>query len=427
LASLRRLGHSKESVKMLGLMWDNMEHHVCTGFGISDKTYGSTIDNLMYEIGQGSCTSPILWALIHQLLLTTLGEKFTCIRLADIDGVEEHIRPGESFADDTTTGTTNDDPELEPVSTDQAELTTSREALISKMVEIIKKILDLLQVTGGDLAPEKSVWYLISHIWKDGKPRLLQKHISHHGIKMVSRSTNTESGVKRYPGVLHDWRWHMLCSQESYYLESISLRHCYESQLHLERGIGTCVQLLLPALARVWNSSDNSDSARMLQHPKTSIQCYPAKNGDHQESSQECCLWHGSIWQIRSGTPSCLSRTYPFAIPNGTSSVQQHHWKTDALNVGLYTTGMQLYRKFTGTRLRKVFKCYHDRKLDHWNMGTFALLQLNFEYHCEMETTTKSPERRRRDGITDRVWRLFRQRSQRYQSLQDIPLGFLHL
>jgi hypothetical protein len=42
-----------------------------------------------------------------------------------IDGVEEHIHPGYSFVDDTTTGTTNDDPELEPVSTDQDELTTS--------------------------------------------------------------------------------------------------------------------------------------------------------------------------------------------------------------------------------------------------------------------------------------------------------------
>jgi hypothetical protein len=42
------------------------------------------------------------------------------------------------------------------------------------MEEIIQSLLDLLQVTGGDLAPEKCVWYLISHRWKDGKPILLQ-------------------------------------------------------------------------------------------------------------------------------------------------------------------------------------------------------------------------------------------------------------
>jgi hypothetical protein len=65
------------------------------------------------------------------------------------------------------------------------------------MEEIIQLFLDLLQVTGGDLAPDKCVWYLISHIWKYGTPRLLQKHSSHHGIKIVSRSTNMESGIKR--------------------------------------------------------------------------------------------------------------------------------------------------------------------------------------------------------------------------------------
>jgi hypothetical protein len=40
LVALRRLGYSEESVKMLGLLWAQMEHHVCTGFGVSDKTYG---------------------------------------------------------------------------------------------------------------------------------------------------------------------------------------------------------------------------------------------------------------------------------------------------------------------------------------------------------------------------------------------------
>jgi hypothetical protein len=104
--------------------------------------------------------------LINQLLLAALDEKFTCIRLVAVGGEEEHIRPGDSFVDDTTTGSTNDDPELELVSHDISELTSSEETLIAKMEEIIQFFLDLLQVTGGDLAPEKYVWYLISHRWK---------------------------------------------------------------------------------------------------------------------------------------------------------------------------------------------------------------------------------------------------------------------
>jgi hypothetical protein len=185
LASLRRLGYLEESVKMLGLIWAQMKHHVCTGFGVSDKRYGSTTEKLLYGIGKVSCASSVLWALINQLLLAALGEKFTCILLVAINGEEEHIRPGDSFVDDTTTETTNDDSELEPVSHDISDLTSSKETLIAKMEEIIQFFLDLLQVKGGDLAPEKCVWYLISHRWKYGKPRLLQKHSSHRGIKIV--------------------------------------------------------------------------------------------------------------------------------------------------------------------------------------------------------------------------------------------------
>jgi hypothetical protein len=178
------------------LLWAQMEHHVCTGFGVSGKTYGSTTEKLLYGIGQGSCASPILWALINQLLLAALGEKCTCIRLVVIDVEEEHIRPGDSFVYDTTTGTTNDDSELEPVYHVISDLTSSEETIIAKMEKILQFFLDLLQVTGGDLAPEKCVWHIISHRWKDGKPILLQKHSSHRGIKIVLRSTNTESGVK---------------------------------------------------------------------------------------------------------------------------------------------------------------------------------------------------------------------------------------
>jgi hypothetical protein len=74
---------------------------------------------------QGSCASPILWALINQLLLAALGDKFTRIRLVAIDGEEEHIRLGDSFLDDTTTGTINDDSKFNPVSHVISDLTSS--------------------------------------------------------------------------------------------------------------------------------------------------------------------------------------------------------------------------------------------------------------------------------------------------------------
>jgi hypothetical protein len=122
-----------------------------------------TLDKLLYGIGQGSCASPILWALLNQLILTTLGDEFQCIRLVSVDGKVEHKRPGDSFVDDTTTGTTNDDTKMERVSVEEKVLTWSEEELIAKMQDIIQFFLDVLQVTGGDLDPAKYAWYLICH------------------------------------------------------------------------------------------------------------------------------------------------------------------------------------------------------------------------------------------------------------------------
>jgi hypothetical protein len=83
------------------------------------------------------------------------------------------------------------------VDVEVTDLTLSDEELIGNMQMIIQFFLDLLQVTGGDLAPEKCVWFLIFHRWKNGKARLLNMKESHRGIEITSRSTGTVSGVKR--------------------------------------------------------------------------------------------------------------------------------------------------------------------------------------------------------------------------------------
>jgi hypothetical protein len=53
LACLIRIGYSKNSVRMLGLLWAQLEHHTATGYGVSDKTYYSTLEKILYGIGQG--------------------------------------------------------------------------------------------------------------------------------------------------------------------------------------------------------------------------------------------------------------------------------------------------------------------------------------------------------------------------------------
>jgi molybdopterin-biosynthesis enzyme MoeA-like protein len=63
--------------------------------------------------------------------------------------------PGDSFVDDTTYGVTDDDITAVPVSSAVLELVELEEELIEHMEDIMQYFLDILQVTGGDLAPEK--------------------------------------------------------------------------------------------------------------------------------------------------------------------------------------------------------------------------------------------------------------------------------
>jgi hypothetical protein len=151
----------------------------------------------LYGIGQGACASPIIWELLNKLLLTALGEKFDCIRLVAVDREEDHVCPGDSFIDNTTAVVTNDDTTMEPVPLEVKELTQSEEDLIGQMQIMIQLFLDLLQVTGGDLAPDKCVWFFICHRWKNGKARLLTVQDFHRGINIASRLKGTVPGVKR--------------------------------------------------------------------------------------------------------------------------------------------------------------------------------------------------------------------------------------
>jgi hypothetical protein len=163
-------------VRILGLLWAKLEHHVCTGYGVSDASYSSSLDKLLYGIGQGRCASPILWALFNQLLLAALGHKFDFIRLVMVDGVEEHIRSGDSFIDDTARGATNDNPGIDMTGVEVQQLTEREDKLVKRIQDIVQFCLDILQVIGGDLAPENCAWYLICHRCENGKSRLIQSH-----------------------------------------------------------------------------------------------------------------------------------------------------------------------------------------------------------------------------------------------------------
>jgi hypothetical protein len=146
------------------------------------------------------------------------------------------------------------------------------------MEEIIKSFLDLLQVKGGDLGPEKCVWYLISHRWKDGKPRLLQSIVVTVG-STYSQDQLTQSQVsivrRKAPNEVHRTLGFFMTGDgtcSSYKKEMTEKASLYAT--HIQRSSvwkgesGLAYNSFYLPIVRVWKPSDNPDSARMLQHPE---------------------------------------------------------------------------------------------------------------------------------------------------------------
>jgi hypothetical protein len=114
-----------------------------------------------------------------------------------MDGKKTDMHPWDSFMGNTTTRATDDNHSLDPMSSSVHGLTQEEESLVARMEDIIQFFLDLLQVTGGDLAPEKCAWYLIFYLWSKGVPKLIQIEPQNWSISMTLRSSGQLSGIKR--------------------------------------------------------------------------------------------------------------------------------------------------------------------------------------------------------------------------------------
>jgi hypothetical protein len=114
-----------------------------------------------------------------------------------VDKSKTSTIPGDSFEDDTTTGVTSYDTNREPIPIEKTASTPDEEDLVEQMQVVFQFFLDLLQVTGRDLAQNKCAWYLIAHRWKNGPPSLLTKRESHLGIEITSNTTGHTLGIKR--------------------------------------------------------------------------------------------------------------------------------------------------------------------------------------------------------------------------------------
>ena len=155
--ALRRLGVPKPALQSMIETIQEMEHHIRTAFGDSEGHYGN--DNHLPPQGilQGNGAGPAGWFAISTVLIQILKDEgygykeWTLIKQRAISITCF------AFVDDTDLIHANNDREV------------PTERLIDEAQSALTLWENLLSCTGGALAPEKSYWYLVNVIPKDGK------------------------------------------------------------------------------------------------------------------------------------------------------------------------------------------------------------------------------------------------------------------
>lgn len=156
--ALARLGIPKPALNSMIETIQEMEHYIRTAFGDSDTPYKRKAhDPPPQGVLQGNGAGPAGWASISTVLIDIMHQAgfgyhdWSLIRDRAISLCCF------AFVDDTDIVHVNNDPLV------------STEALIAEAQEALDLWAGLLRATGGNLAPEKSYWYLLEVTRSNGK------------------------------------------------------------------------------------------------------------------------------------------------------------------------------------------------------------------------------------------------------------------
>jgi hypothetical protein len=91
---------------MIGKTRSGIKCHVKTAFGVSARSYRSTLAKLLRGLGQGITPATNLRGIIHGLVINALSLSFIGIIILSVSKKSQHERSGEGLIDDTGPGTT---------------------------------------------------------------------------------------------------------------------------------------------------------------------------------------------------------------------------------------------------------------------------------------------------------------------------------
>jgi hypothetical protein len=162
LASLasQRLGMPAKACKTFLTLLSQVQYKTRTSHGISDSTYGTTLEHTIHGPGQGGRASPAIWTVISSLILDCMKTKSNGLYLEDPYFQNTIKQTSSGFVDDITHWNTTQHWE------------------------------QLLHSTGGKLALEKCLYYAIYWDFDDeGIPSMKQENPSSPARSIYSNQT----------------------------------------------------------------------------------------------------------------------------------------------------------------------------------------------------------------------------------------------
>ena len=155
--ALRRLGIPKPALQSMLETIQEMEHHVRTAFGDSEGHYGNGPGLPPQGILQGNGAGPAGWFAISTVLIETLRKEGFGYKEWTLIKQRALCITCFAFVDDT---------DIIHASNDR---TKPLDVLLQEAQDALSTWEELLSSTGGALAPEKSYWYLVDVVPKNGE------------------------------------------------------------------------------------------------------------------------------------------------------------------------------------------------------------------------------------------------------------------
>ena len=224
--ALQRLGIPKPAIDSMIEAIQEMDHYVRTAFGDSDDSYG----NNPYKpppsgVLQGNGAGPAGWFAIATILIEIMrAAGFGYKQWSVIRQRACHIVCF-AFVDDTDLIHCNDTPG------------TTTEQLLEESQAALDMWSGLLAATGGALAPEKSYWYLVEVIRKNGKWKfatandrpgsLYLEHGQYRIKRQEAHQSNEALGIQVCPNGSMDAELAYLKSKVSVWCDAVRTKKLY--------------------------------------------------------------------------------------------------------------------------------------------------------------------------------------------------------